>query len=60
MKAKEEDIKILSEYSKREYAPIILLDRLVKSVQEKYNELYKWEQFVNKEIYSFKNSNYKI
>ena len=48
MKAKE-DTKILCEYSKREYAPIILLDRLVKSVQEKY-----------KEIYSFKDSNYKI
>lgn len=110
MKAKEEDMKILCEYSKREYAPIILLDRLVKSVQQKYNELYKnesgkekeyaekfwdkfdncpefnfivcactqrrmdpyissreaaafsmaWEEFVNKEIYSFKDSNYKI
>lgn len=48
MKAKEEDMKILCEYSKREYAPIILLDRLVKSVQEKYNELYKNESGAEK------------
>lgn len=34
MEAKEKDIEILREYTKREYAPIILLDRLVKSVQE--------------------------
>lgn len=43
MEAKEKDIEILREYTKREYAPIILLDRLVKSVQEKYTELYKNE-----------------
>lgn len=110
MEATEKDIEILREYTKREYAPIILLDRLVKSVQEKCTELYKnesgkekeyaekfwdkfdncpefnfivcactqrrmdpyissyeaaafamaWEKFVNNEIYSFKDSNYKI
>lgn len=110
MKATEKDMKILCEYARKEYQPIILIDRLVKSVQEKYTELYNresekegeyaakfwdkfdncpefnfivcactqrrmdpymgtreaaafamaWEEFVNIEIYSFKDSNYKI
>lgn len=109
MKVKEKEMEILLEYAKKEYQPIILIDRLVKFIQEELHILYSdesevkkyaakfwdkfdscpefnfivcactqrrldpysssieaaafamaWEKFVNKEIYSFKDSNYKI